>query len=155
MKKITVLLLLLLSINYSYSVELTADIFAFDEEQIYDEFAELTQLESAISENVNLSATDINRMCSNFYNFENIKIGKDLQLINSLQSSGNMSYFWTGFAVGAVGAFFLYSAVAGPITVAIIYFVTDKDIEKTKKAAWGCAAGTALGFGIKFLLSSR
>ncbi len=155
MKKLTVLLLLLLSINYSYSIELTADIFAFDEEQIYNEFEELAQLENIILANKDLSIADISTICPNFYDLENVKSRQNLQLFNSLQSSGNMSYFWTSFAIGAVGSFFIYSAVAGPITVAIIYFSTDKDIEKTKKAAWGCAAGTALGLGLKFLLYSH
>ncbi len=152
MRYFTLLFLLLLA-NFSYSAELSAEMFSFDEEQVYNEFAELSNLEAQLVENPQLSELEIKAICADFYSSTAVN-NVDLQSLQSVQSSGNMSYFWTTFAISAVGSYFIYSAVAGPIAVAVIYFTTNKDMDKTKKAAWGCAAGTVLGVGLKYAISN-
>ncbi len=131
---------------------MSADMFSFDEETVYEELKELTKLESIVFENKDISENDINNLCSHF---NIISDSNSYNLAGNLsmpQAAGNMSYFWTGFAVGLVGTFFIYSAAAGPISVAIIYFATGRDLAKTEKAAWGCAAGTLLGAGLKYIV---
>ncbi len=151
MKKFITLLLLLNSI-YAFSNELNAEMFSFDEDKIKSDLAELTELEELVVENPTMSMIDIQNLCTRFNTNEYLNLNA-AYAFNSENGMSNMGYFWTTFAISAVGTFFIYSAVAGPIAVAVIYFTTDKDMEKTKSAAWGCAAGTLLGAGIKFAIS--
>lgn len=153
MKKLLFSLLILTQLFNLQALEVNAEMFTFDEEQVYAEFEELNTLEAMLLENPVLTMNDVYELCPTFYSPNNSELLEG-NSVNSISASGNMSYFWTAFAVSAVGTYFIYGAIAGPITVGVIYFTTNKDIEKTKKAAWGCAAGTLLGAGIKFAVSA-
>ncbi len=154
MKKNVLLLILILQVINLQAIEVNADLFTFDEEKVSAEFEELDKLEAILLDNPTISAEDLYAEYYQLYNSvgSNILDVTDLLAVDSM--NGMSSYFWTAFAVGAIGTFFIYGAVAGPIAVAVIYFTTDKNVESTKEAAWGCAAGTLLGAGVKWLVSA-
>jgi len=151
MKKIVLVFFLLIQISSLKAIELSADLFTYDEEKISQEFKELSELEAIVLANPNASIADIYAMCPHFKNLENPSIITPYSQA-SIAAPGNFPSFWFSFAFGAIGTYFIYGVVAGPISVGIVYFSTNKDRAETKKALWGCIAGTLLGAGIKYVV---
>lgn len=148
MKKIILIGLFILQAVFAQAIELSADLFSYDEEKIASEFKELTDLEAIVNANPTASLNEIMNLCPHFKQTTNSSIITPYSL-SQINAPGNLSSFWFTFTLSAVGTYFIYGAVAGPISVGIVYFSTHKDREETKKAIWGCLAGTIVGAGIK------
>jgi len=148
MKKIILIGLLVLQSAFSQAIELNADLFSYDEEKITAEFKELTDLEAIVNANPTATLEEIMNLCPHFKQSVNPSLITPYTL-TQITAPGNFSSFWFTFALSAVGTYFIYGAVAGPISVGIVYFSTNKDRQETKKAIWGCLAGTIVGAGIK------
>ncbi|MFN8257883.1 MAG: hypothetical protein U0W24_19455 [Bacteroidales bacterium] len=151
MKKFIFLFISFLSIIRISAFELNAELFYFDEQKIQNEFGNLSEIEREIKEVAGLSMDSLyeNSMSINEFNFNSISLFYNVQ---ETTAPGKLPSFWFTFALSAVGTYFIYGAVAGPISVGIVYFSSDKDRDETKKAIWGCLAGTLVGAGIKYLV---
>lgn len=148
-KKIIFFLLLVAPALNMYADEPVSDLFSYDFEKIYNEYAGLNELESYLKIHPEAEKNEILRHFPEFaylYTFENyIPAGQ-----THISSPGNLPSFWVAFAMSAVGTYFIYGAVAGPISVAIVYASSKRDKRETKKAIWGCISGTLIGAGIKY-----
>ena len=151
MKKLIFVLLYLSQIVSIQAIELSADLFTCDEEKIANELKELSDLEEIVKANPTLSLAEIYNLCPHFKDNKNNSLITPYSQM-SIAAPGNFPSFWFSFAFSAIGTYFIYGVVAGPITVAIVYFSTNKDRLETKKALWGCVAGTILGAGIKYVV---
>ena len=153
LKKIsTFLFFIALAIN-TQAITLSAELFDYDAEKVEATFASLNELEKLLIDNPDLTLADIAfRLPQYKYLLEN-NTPTPLNSL-SIEAPGNFPSFWFAFSLSLVGSYFIYSAVAGPIAVAIVYFNTDKDKTETKKAIYGCLTGTVLGLGIRYLVSN-
>ena len=150
-KKIIVFLTLFISVSRISATELNADLFCFDEKKVEAEFKFLSKIESEIIKN---AGNNMDNLYNNFLLHEDL-VGNIMIPYYNIQETtapGKIPSFWFTFALSAVGTYFIYGAVAGPVSVGIVYFSTDKDRAETKKAIWGCVAGTLVGAGIKYLV---
>ncbi len=134
-KKILFIAILMLLQNSVLAINLSADLFSYDENKIAEEFKELANLEKLLLENPNLSNSEI-------YSPLNI---------TEISAPGKIPSFWWAFSLSIIGSYTLYGAVAGPIAVGVVYLNTHKNKQETKKAIYGCLTGTVLGLGIKYL----
>ena len=153
LKTTTVLAIFLYFGGFAQATPLSAELFSYDEEKIKAEFAELDYLEKLIIENPEISLNEIVEQNSAYKYFLHTKNYSPLG-IDEVAAPGNIPSFWWSFTFSIIGSYSLYGAVAGPISVGVVYFSTDKDNAETKKAIYGCITGTVLGFGIKYLTSS-
>jgi hypothetical protein len=147
-KKIIHIILLLLIVENIGATEISAGLFCIDEEKLSAQFAELKQLEAYI-----LSFPEIPELETilHFPEYGNLNVLTNYTIANkSCMAPGRIPSFWFSFALSAVGTYSLYGAVAGPISVGIVYLAADKDKKEVKKAIWGCVTGTILGAGIKY-----
>lgn len=153
-KKVSVIFILLLLTTTSIkAMQLSAELFDYDEEKIAAEFEGLDLLEDILIENPDLSISDIVfRFPQYAYLIENNQLSP-LQASHTL-APGNIPSFWWALSFSFVGSYFIYGAVAGPIAVGIVYFNTDKSKQETKKAIYGCITGTVLGLGIRYIVSN-
>lgn len=150
MKKLLILIIFLTQFVSTYAIELSADLFDYDEERIEQEFKELSDLEELILENPNASIADIYAMCPHFKDLSNPELITPYSQ-TEIAAPGNFPSFWFAFTFSAVGFYFFpYAAIAAPISVAIVYFSSKKDKKETKKALWGCLTGAIIGGGIKY-----
>ncbi len=125
-----------------------------DEEKITQEFKELSDLEAIILANPNASIADIYSICPHFKNLNNPELITPYSQ-TEITAPGNFPSFWFTFTLSAIGfTFFPYGAVAAPISVAIVFISTKKDKAETKKALWGCLAGSITG-GIIYAIRTR
>ncbi len=132
------------------AIELSADLFTYDEEKITQEFKELSDLEAIILANPNASITDIYAMCPHFKNLSNTELITPYSQ-TEIAAPGNFPSFWFTFTFSAIGFYFFpYGAIAAPVSVAIVYFSTKRNKTETKKALWGCLTGAIIGGGIKY-----
>jgi len=148
-KAILIFFILLFVKNHINAIEINADLFNFDEKKIEKEFEELTKLEKIVISKPELSFNELAELNANFLK---LSINRFFLPQNNyyINEPGNIPSFWWSFGFSIVGAYFLYGAVAGPISVGIVYFSSKKDKIETKKAIWGCLTGTILGFGLKY-----
>lgn len=151
-KVIFVFIFVALSISLK-AITLSAELFDYNAEKVEAAFTELDILESILIENPDLSIADIAFLFPQYNYFLN---DKEVLPFGDAQISapGNIPSFWWAFSFSLVGSYFIYSAVAGPIAVAIVYFNTDKSKPETKKAIYGCLTGTVLGLGIRYVVSN-
>jgi hypothetical protein len=152
-KKILIVFTLLILANNLMAIENTADLFTYDTDKVEKEFADLKKLESYLKLNPEASNLDI---ISAFPKLENL-VNSDINCpFNHLEiaAPGKFPSFLFTFTLSAIGTYFIYGAIAGPISVAIVYFSTKKDKIETKKAIWGCITGTLIGAGIKYAVVS-
>ena len=150
MRKILIIISILIFIkSQTKATEINADLFSFDEEKIEKEFEELNKLEKIVILQPELSFDELVKINPNFLKLsdEQIILPQNAYYINE---PGNISSFWWSFSFSIIGSYTLYGAVAGPISVGIVYLSSKKDKIETKKATWGCLTGTILGFGLKY-----
>ena len=137
---------------FSYQLpgqELSADLFAYDQTKIETRFTELNKLENLIRSNPCLYDSLANSEYILY--FSNINtLSNSYPEFNKTTSPGKIPSFWFTFTFSAIGTYFVYGAVAGPIATGIVYFSSDKDKTEVKKAIWGCITGTLVGAGIKY-----
>ena len=150
MRKTLIVISTLLFVGYNiFAIEINADLFSFDEEKIEKEFEELNELEKIVISKPKLSFDELVKLNPKF-----LKLSVDRiilpQNINYINEPSNIPSFWWSFSFSIVGSYFLYGAVAGPISVGVVYLSSKKDKIETKKAVWGCLTGTILGFGLKY-----
>ena len=149
MNKLLIITILFFISNNIFAIEINADLFSFDEEKFEQEFQELDKLEKIVISKPELSFEELVKLDPNFLRLsnENITIPQN---ISYTAEPGNISSFWWSFSFSIVGSYSLYGAVAGPISVGVVYYSSKKDKIETKKAVWGCLTGTILGFGLKY-----
>lgn len=148
MKKFLLLLLpLIFSLNSS-ALEISADLFTYDEKKVESELNNLSLLESYIINN-NLLEDD---SLQTFHPLVSNKSDKYLSPYSpgNISAPGNLPSFWFTFTLSAIGTYTIYGVVTGPISVGIVYFSTKRNKKETKKALWGCITGTIFGAGIKY-----
>ncbi len=149
-KKILGVLFFLLFGNFAQAITLSADLFSYDENRLNEEFKELDYLESLLIENSELTLAEIVEQNS-AYEYLLVSENYFPAKVNGISATTQLHSFWWAFAFSLVGSYTIYGAVAGPITVGVIYFVSKKDKAETKKAIYGCLTGTVLGLGIRYL----
>lgn len=151
MKKNYIVILALLLAIQAKAFEPTAELFVYDENKVQQEFAQLNELEQFIKLNPDAGTKEILAL---FPALESVFNNKILEPYSQLEitAPGKIPSFWFTFTLSAIGTYFIYGVVAGPISVGIVYFSTDKNKIETKKALWGCVTGTLLGAGIKYAL---
>ncbi len=104
---------------------------SFDESEVYAAMADLNQLDQYLQTNVAQSYSDVAK--------ENSAILSGVSATSSLPASGPAN---SQTALGIPS--FLWGCVFGIIGVLIVYLMTDKDKEQTKKALWGCGVSGAV-----------
>ncbi len=149
-KTILFIAILLLLQNSVLAINLSADLFSYDENKIAEEFKELANLEKLLLENANLSHSEIVNHNSGYNKYLYSEIYSPLN-ITEISAPGKIPSFWWAFSLSIIGSYTLYGAVAGPIAVGVVYLNTHKNKQETKKAIYGCLTGTVLGLGIKYL----
>jgi len=152
MKKLIFLCLFFAQIFSIQAIELSADLFSFDEEKINNEFKELSELEEIVKSNPTLSIAEIYNLCPHFKNSSNTSLITPYSQARIMEP-GNFPSFWFTFSLSAIGFYlFPYGAIMAPVSVAIVYFSSKKDKVESKKALWGCLAGAIIGGGIKYVV---
>jgi len=146
-KKFISLFLIFLIIQNVLALEISADLFTYDEAEIEKKFEELNKLEIFIKSNTELlnSENGLELLSSN--------VPSDISLnsfysITEIAEPGKLPSFWFSFVLSGIGTYSLYGAVAGPISVGIVYFSSKRDNAEVKKAFWGCLSGTLVGAGM-------
>ena len=135
MKKITILLMFVGLFVAKVSFAGSADLFNYDAKAVQSELSALNAVDQFVEQN-------------------DITYSQMLQMNNPMASE--LSY-------GSTGAFgiqmlepvagipsFVWGFCAGVAGIAVVYFVTE-DNDETKKAAYGCIAGTAAYVGCYFI----
>jgi len=133
------------------AIDVNADLFTYDEKKVENEFAELSKLETLLNENPEANIEELTILYPEIEKMTNLT-GNSFYNNTEILAPGKFPSFWFTFMFSAVGTYFIYGAVAGPITVGIVYFSTHKDKIETKKAIWGCITGTLIGAGIKLVV---
>jgi Gpi18-like mannosyltransferase len=103
----------------------------FDESEVYAAFEGLSQLDQYLQVNDNVSYTDVAKVNSDI--LSNVSASSSLPL--SAPAGDEL-------ALGIPS--FLWGCVFGIIGVLVVYLMTDKDKEQTKKALYGCAASSVV-----------
>lgn len=103
---------------------------AFDESEIYAAFAEVSELDQYLAVNDGKTYTEVNQA--------------DATLLNGISSTTSLPFSASadGLALGIPS--FLWGCAFGPLGVLIVYLMTDNDKTQTKKAFFGCLAGTVI-----------
>lgn len=118
-----------------------ADLFSYNADQVDQELAQLQDLEDYVSANPGVTLNNLQ--------------AEDNSLIADLNLSlSNLSGFsFSGEPPLGIPSF-LWGCVFGIVGVAIVYFVTDSDMDETKKAFLGCvvATGAYLIFWVVWVL---
>jgi hypothetical protein len=148
-KKTFLLLLVSFFATHLLAIELSADLFTYDESKYDKEFIELSHFDSLyrsypdnfLSENELTPILTGNKPITCFKSFYGT---------TATAEPGKMPSFWFTFAFSSIGTYTLYGAVAGPISVGIVYLSSDNDKIEVRKAIWGCLSGTLIGAGIKY-----
>jgi hypothetical protein len=153
MKKIFFLTGLLIITFPLMAIDITADLFTYDNEKIEHEFANLKTIESFLILNPDASNDEILSAFPLAGELLNTKVNIAANYLD-ITAPGKLPSFWFAFTLSAIGTYFIYGAVAGPISVLIVYASTNKDKPETKKAIWGCLTGTIIGAGIKYAVVS-
>lgn len=113
--------------NSSFTIE-DETLVNFDESEIYNSFSEINDLTVLLSENENISYSDLEN--ENKSLIENVSQDAALAL-NSQEESSPL----------IVGAFW-YGCMFSAIGILLVAFVTDNNPEQIKSAVWGCIVST-------------
>ncbi len=129
MKKLFVSVFLVLFAGFSIYAN-DADLFKIDYDAVHSEFAGLDQLAGMVMANSELTFTVLQLTNENL--LESLKLVPESALQNGEKNPvlGIPSFLW-GCGLGVVG-------------LLVVYIVSDKDKDETKKAMWGCIASTAV-----------
>ena len=152
MKKIILIFLIISQISNLKAIEVTAELFNYDEEKIEKKFKELSELEIIVKANPTATLSEIYELCPYFKNTNQSSLITPYSFAE-INTPGNYPSFWFTFTFSAVGFYFFpYGAVLAPVSVGIVYFSSQKNRTETKKAIWGCVVGSILGGGIKYVV---
>ena len=112
-----------------------ADLFSVDSDAIYSEMAELVELESHVDAT---SQTYSELQLEESALIANLSVANGMSGMHLFEGPplGIPSFLW-GFCLGVPG-------------LAVVYFITE-DSEETKKALWGCVAGSAIYIVVYFV----
>jgi hypothetical protein len=147
MKKTILLLFVIIFSVKLLAIDITADLFTYDEAKVEKQFEELDNLETFLKSSPELydwenpfnvdSLIETSNICYN--------LNQD-----ALIAPGKIPSFWFAFTLSAIGTYSIYGVAAGPIAVIIVHYSSGKDKLERKKAIWGCVTGTLIGAGIKY-----
>jgi len=148
-KKSILILLIFISSTHLFAIDVSADLFTYDEANADKEFKELHQFDSIVRSSPDFLISDITSDIISKLNDSEIGMN---QMSHPLEiaAPGKLSSFWFSFVLSSIGTYSLYGVVAGPISVGIVYFSSQKDNAEVKKAFWGCITGTIISAGIKY-----
>ncbi len=108
-----------------------ADLFSYNADEINQELAQLQSLEDYVSANPGITLTNLQA--------ENNSLISDLNL--DMINFGSLSL--SGEPPLGIPSF-LWGCVFTVVGVAVVYFVTDQDMDETKKAILGCVVSGAV-----------
>lgn len=115
----------------SSSAELDESVFSFDESLINNELSELNELDAYVEANDNVT----------FATLED----EDNSLIANVSSSASPMGMAGGAEEPPLGIpSFLWGCVFGIVGLAVVYIMTEQDMDETKKALWGCVVSSAV-----------
>jgi hypothetical protein len=147
--KILLFCIILLIGNNISAIEISADLFTYDEAKVEKDFEQLNKLEAFLKANPEILSAEneleFPSINNNINSSHNSIFGS-----TEIMAPGKIPSFWFTFTFSAIGTYTIYGAVAGPISVGIVYFSSKKDKIERNKAIWGCVAGTLIGAGIKY-----
>jgi hypothetical protein len=149
MKKTILLLFIIIFSAKSFAIDITADLFTYDEAKVEKQFEELDRLETFLKSKPELLDWEYSLNADSLIKTSNLNLNIDLNH-NSLHAPGKIPSFWFAFTLSAIGTYTIYGVAAGPIAVLIVHYSSGKDKTERKKAIWGCATGTLIGAGIKY-----
>jgi quinol-cytochrome oxidoreductase complex cytochrome b subunit len=107
-----------------------ADLFKLDYNAVHSEFTQLNQLATMVTSNSDLTYSMLKLSDGNL--IESLRLVPESALPGGEKNPvlGIPSFLW-GCGLGVVG-------------MLVVYIVSDKDKEETKKAMWGCITWTAV-----------
>ncbi|MFW6309488.1 MAG: hypothetical protein ACOC1D_00165 [Prolixibacteraceae bacterium] len=111
--------------------ELDESVFSFDEEALNKELSELNELDAYLA--VNEEAT-----------FESLADASSPLVANIDNSAAPMGMAGQEGEPPLGIPSFLWGCVLGVVGLAVVYIMTEQDMDETKKALWGCVASTAV-----------
>jgi hypothetical protein len=106
----------------------------FDDSEIYGAFAGITDLDQYLAMNNGKTYSEVSQDNSALLTGVSSTTSLPLSAASGELALGIPSFLW-GCAFGWVG-------------LLIVYLVTDKDKEQTRKALWGCVVGTVIQVGL-------
>lgn len=141
LKSVSLILALVLLSAQSYSVyakeltvavpELDESVFSFNESEINDVLSELNDLDAYLESNEEAT-------------YESL-LTSGSELVANLESSASPMGMADQNGEPPLGIpSFLWGCVFGILGLLLVYVMTDSNKEETKKAMWGCLAGTAV-----------
>jgi hypothetical protein len=130
MKKILSLIALFsLSISLSFAEE-AKETFNYDEQQINADFKQLEKIEKYVQKNEGTTLESLKSQNSELVSGINLSADASAALMADELPLG-IPAFWWGCVLGIIG-------------ILIVYLVTDKDKDQTKKALFGCLIWTGI-----------
>jgi len=129
MKKLLLSVLLVLFAGFTTFAN-NADLFKLDYKAVQAEFTELNQLASMVTANADLTYSSLQLTNSNLVT--SMRLVPESLLPDGSKNPvlGIPSFLW-GCAFGVVG-------------MAVVYIVTNQNMDETKKSLWGCITWTAV-----------
>lgn len=112
-------------------VEIDKSVFSFDEELLNSELSELNELDAYLEENGNVT-------------FETLSDAESPLIANVASNASPMGMAGQNGEPPLGIPSFLWGCVFGVIGLAVVYIMTEQDMDQTKKALWGCVASTAV-----------
>lgn len=100
--------------------------FKFDKQKAQTEFSDLNQLEQTVM-NTNLTLSEMQQKNMLSANYSNLNLASSMMMEPALGIPG----FWWG-------------CVLGPVGIALVYILTEKDMHETKMALIGCIIPTVV-----------
>lgn len=105
-----------------------AELFNLDYNAVQTEFAQLNQIGDMVAANPELTYSSLLETNSN--------------LVESTNLAGNSALpIGSGDPVLGIPSF-LWGCVLGVVGMAVVYIVSEQDMDETKKSLWGCIAGS-------------
>lgn len=124
------------ALNFTNTVEITTDEIQatanFNDSEIYEAFADISTLEQYLQVNEDKTYSDLE--------MENSSLLSGVSSSTTLPLSSSAS---DELALGIPS--FLWGCVFGIVGVLVVYLMTDENKDQTKKAFFGCLAGTVVG----------
>lgn len=107
-----------------------ADLFKVDEKDLNEEFAELNKLEEIVNSTENATYNSLLANHSELMENASLKSDVSSSILGLYEPPLGIPSFVWGLCIGVAG-------------ILVVYLVTE-DTDETKKALWGCVAGTAI-----------
>jgi hypothetical protein len=138
MKKLLTLIsifFLMLSVSFAKKNEN----LRIDEQQLNTEFKELNKLEQYVNTHEGITLEEVKKAGLT----EGLNLNTNISTMAMMDDLPlNIPAFWWGCVLGLIG-------------VLVVYLVTDKDQDQTKKALWGClvSGGVIMGLWLVALIA--